>query len=29
MIPYSRATSRTVFATGPIWSRLDANATMP
>ena len=27
MIEYRRATSRTVFATGPTWSRLDANAT--
>src|SRR5205823_2436784 len=26
---YSRAQSRTVFAIGPIWSRLDANATIP
>src|SRR5919199_3826993 len=29
MIPYSSALSRTVFVTGPTWSRLDANATMP
>src|SRR5205814_9114642 len=29
MISYSRAQSRTVFVTGPIWSRLDAKATMP
>src|SRR5919201_3945826 len=29
MIPQSSALSRTVFVTGPTWSRLDANATMP
>ena len=28
-IEYRSATSRTVFATGPIWSRLDAKATTP
>jgi hypothetical protein len=29
MIEYRSAASRTVFATGPTWSRLDAKATMP
>ena len=29
MIEYSSAASRTFLATGPIWSRLEANATMP
>jgi hypothetical protein len=29
MIEYRRAQSRTFFATGPIWSRLEANATTP
>ena len=29
MIPYSRAQSRTVLVIGPIWSRLDAKATIP
>jgi hypothetical protein len=28
-IEYSHAQSRTVRATGPTWSRLDANATTP
>src|ERR671937_2460401 len=29
MIPYSKALSRTVFVTGPTWSRLEAKATIP
>ena len=29
MISYSRAQSRTFFATGPTWSRLEAKATTP
>src|SRR5881396_1005351 len=29
MIPYRSALSRTVFVTGPTWSRLEAKATIP